>query len=220
MVVPIYATAFSMFFVPYPTSHGDTPSQVRFRLPLDGPVTVAWGGAWPIGNYHAVYPSQCRAYDLLVSVEGKTFRGDGKKLEDYYCFGAAIVAPADGTVVSVADGHPNMPPGELGGSPAGGNQIVIEVAPREYLFLCHIQPNSITVKPGDRVTTGQLLGRVGNSGNTSEPHLHIHLQDAPGDDHGEGIPLLFHNFRIGDKLVERAMPTGGIEPQIVEHVTN
>ena len=102
--------------------------------------------------------------------------------------GTVILAPADGTVRSVVDGHPNMPPGELGGRPAGGNQIALEVAPREFLFLCHLQPGSITVQPGDQVAAGQVLGRVGNSGNTSEPHLHIHLQDSPNGDEGEGIP--------------------------------
>jgi hypothetical protein len=217
-VVPFYAQIFSIFFIPYPTSHADSPSEVRFRLPLDGPVTVAWGGAKPIVNYHAVFPAQCRAYDLLVSVDGKTFRGDGKSLADYYCFGLPLLAPADGTVRSVVDGNPNMPPGELGGMPAGGNQIVIEVAPRQFLFLCHLQPDSITVKAGDGVTAGQVLGRIGNSGNTSEPHLHIHLQDSLTDDEGEGIPIYFHHYRHNGKLIERGMPTGGFEPQIVEHV--
>jgi hypothetical protein len=215
--IPFYAAIFSFLFIPYPTSHADSPSEVRFRLPLDGPVTVAWGGARPIVNYHAVFPAQCRAYDLLVSVEGKTFRGDGKSLEDYYCFGLPLLAPADGTVRSVVDGNPNMPPGELGGTPAGGNQIVIEVGPRQFLFLCHLQPGSITVQPGDQVVAGQVLARVGNSGNTSEPHLHIHLQDSPIDDEGEGIPLYFHHYRLGDKLIERGIPTGGFEPQVVEH---
>jgi hypothetical protein len=54
----------------------------------------------------------------------------------------------------------------------------------------------------------QVLGRIGNSGNTSEPHLHIHLQDSPNDDADEGIPLYFHHYRLGDQLIERGMHTG------------
>jgi serine/threonine protein kinase len=125
--------------------------------------------------------------------------------------------PRPSTRLSESNGHANMPPGESGGRPAGGNQIVIEVAPREFLFLCHLQPGSITVQPGDRVATGQVLGRIGNSGNTSEPHLHIHLQDSPTDDEGDGIPLYFHQYRLDGKIIERGMPTGGFQPQVVEH---
>jgi hypothetical protein len=218
IVFPFVVQSFSVFFLPYPSSHNSSPSQVRFRLPLDGPVTVAWGGERPIVNYHAVFPDQCRAFDLEVTVDGKAFREDGKVLEDYYCFGLPVLAPADGTVRSVVDGNANMAVGELGGRPTGGNQLVIEVAPREFLFLCHLQPGSISVKPADRVGIGQVVGRVGNSGNTSRPHLHIHLQDLPNDDEGEGVPLYFHHYRVGNKLIERGMPNGGFNPQVVEHV--
>jgi hypothetical protein len=68
-----------------------------------------------------------------------------------------------------------------------------------------------------------MVGRVGNSGNTSEPHLHIHLQDRADPDLAEGIPLCFHNYRVGDQIVERGIPTGGVSEagfmgQIVEHM--
>jgi hypothetical protein len=215
---PIYVGLFPILFIGYPTSYADAPSLVRFRLPFDGPVTVYWGGATPWVNYHAIAPAQCRAYDLLVMVDGKSHRGDGATLEDYYCFGLPVRAPADGTVRSVLDGKPNMAPGALGGTPAGGNQIVIEVAPREFLFLCHLQFGSITVEPGERVKAGQVVARIGNSGNTSEPHLHIHLQESPNDDEGEGIPLMFHHYRSDDVVIDRGMPTGGMTRQIVENL--
>jgi hypothetical protein len=211
-------------FRTYPSSYDDKPSAVRFRLPLDGPITVAWGGATPEVNYHVIAPDQRWAYDLLVTKDGKSFRGDGQACEDYYCYGLPVLAPADGTVYATSDGDPDMPIGVLGGgTDAGGNQVVLEVAPDEFLFLCHMQPGSITVKKGDRVTAGQVLGRVGNSGNTSEPHIHIHLQHGPEPDFAEGIPLYFHNYTTGGRFVERGIPTGGIDGdrfagQIVEHV--
>jgi murein DD-endopeptidase MepM/ murein hydrolase activator NlpD len=65
---------------------------------------------------------------------------------------------------------------------------------------------------------GQVLGRVGNSGNSNEPHLHLHLQDGPKLHLAEGIPLYFHAYRVGDQFVERGMPTGGIARQVVEYV--
>ncbi len=210
-------------FRTYPSSHDGEVSPVRFRLPLDGPVTVGWGGATPDVNYHVAAPDQRWAYDLLVTRDGQTHRGDGERCEDYYCYGLPVLAPADGTVVTTMDGDPDMPVGELGGGrDAGGNQVVLEVAPGQFLFLCHLRPGSIAVKPGDRVKQGQAVGRVGNSGNTSEPHLHVHLQDRPEPDIAEGIPLYFHEYKVGDQFVERGIPTGGFAGdrfagQIVQH---
>jgi hypothetical protein len=212
-----------VFFRTYPSSREKSPSSVRFRLPLDGPVTVGWGGNTPSVNYHVVAPDQRWAYDLLVTKDGKSSKGDGRNCADYYCYGLPVLAPADGTAHAVSDGNPELPVGELSGAKnAGGNEVVLEVAPGEFLFLCHMQAGSLTVKPGDRVITGQVLGRVGNSGNTSEPHLHIHLQQGPEPFFAEGIPLYFFNYRQGGRLIERGMPTGGVSGdrfsgQIVEH---
>jgi len=207
----------------YPSSYDDKPSAVRFRLPLDGPITVGWGGATADVNYHVVAPDQRWAYDLLVTRDGKSHAGSGERAEDYYCYGLPVLAPADGTVHATFIDARDMPIGQLGGTPTGGNQIVLEVAPRQFVFLCHLQPGSLAVKPGDKVAAGQPLARVGNSGNTSEPHLHIHLQDTEQNAFGEGIPLYFHGYRSGGKLVERGLPTGGFKDgqligEIVEHV--
>ncbi|MBW3596791.1 MAG: M23 family metallopeptidase [Planctomycetes bacterium] len=211
------------FFRVYPSSYDDAPSEIAFRLPLEGPVTVGWGGATPDVNYHVVAADQRWAYDLVVAKDGRTHRGDGQSLEDYYCYGMDVLAPADGVVRETYIDARDAPIGVLGGYPAGGNQIVLDVAPGQFLFLCHLQPGSIAVEPGDRVVQGQVLARVGNSGNTSEPHLHIHLQDTPMSHLGEGIPLLFHNYRVGDKIIDRGIPRGGITAEglsgeVIEHV--
>jgi len=203
----------------YPSSHDHESSPLRFRLPLDGPVTVGWGGARPSVNHHVVAPDQRWAYDFAVTKDGKSFYGEGQSAQDYYCYGLPVLAPADATVYATSDGEPDMPIGVLGGGKdACGNQVILEVAPSQFLFLCHLKPGSISVKKGDRVTAGQMLGRVGNSGNSSEPHLHIHMQDGPKLHLAEGIPLYFQTYRVGDQFVERGMPTGGIERQVVEHV--
>jgi len=211
-----------LVFRVYPSSYDDAPSQVPFRVPLEGPVTVGWGGATPDVNYHVVAPDQRWAYDLLVTKDGKTYRGEGTLKEEYFCYGLPVLAPADGTVRATYETAQEMPVGQLGGTPAGGNQVVIEVAARQFLFLCHLKPGSITVEPGDRVAKGEIVGQVGNSGNTSEPHLHVHLQDTPEDHFGEGIPLYFHNYRADGKLIDRGIPTGGfrggkISGAIIEH---
>jgi hypothetical protein len=195
----------------YPSGNANKISQVRFRIPFDEPATIAWGGNSQDVNYHVVAPDQRWAYDIVaIDEQGKTFRGDGKRAKDYYIYDRPVVAPAFGAVVLAFDDDPDMAIGELGGgTEPGGNQVVLRVAENEYLYLCHLKPGSLKVKKGDTVVAGQEIGRVGNSGNTSEPHLHIHLQD--GLELGEGLPLYFYGYLSDGKRVERGMPRGGIE---------
>jgi hypothetical protein len=196
----------------YPSSYDDKPSKVAFRIPLDTIVTVAWGGGNEKVNYHVIAPDQCWAYDLLVAREGKTFSGDSTKLESYYCYGLPVLAPAGGKVIKAYDEDPDMPVGVLGGGKEPvGNHLIIEVAPKEFLFICHLRPKSIKVKVGDIVQQGDELALVGNSGNTSEPHIHMHLQDTDVQGIGEGIPLYFYHYNVNGKFVEKGIPTGGID---------
>lgn len=218
-------------FRTYPSARDADPSRVAFRLPLDGPLTVAWGGPTLSVNYHAVMPDQRWSFDLLVTSHGSTHRGDGSRLDDYYAFGRPVLAPAAGVVWRVHDGEPDGPIGQWRVRGAAGNHIVLEVAPGEFLFIAHMQPGSITVAPGDRVAAGQVIGRVGNSGNSSEPHVHLHLQTTPTPYLGEGIPFFFHGFRVHGVEMTRGMPLGGRERRsrawpgaftgdIVEHVVS
>ena len=196
---------------PYPSSYDDRPSRVAFRLPLEGPVTVAWGGPTADVNYHVFLPDQRWAYDLLVTRDdGRTFRTDGVALDDYLAYGLPVYAPAAGTVFAARDGEPEVAIGAPRWGLAGlGNHVGIEVAPGEFLFVGHFKPGTVAVGVGDRVAAGQLLGRVGNSGNSSEPHVHLHLQDSPRSWLGEGIPFHFHGYRQANRLVEQGMPRGG-----------
>ena len=195
---------------PYPSSYDARPSAVAFRLPLDGPVTVAWGGATSAVNYHVFLPDQRWAYDLLVTRDGRTFRTDGAALDDYHAYGLPVYAPAAGVVFAAADGAPDVAIGARRWGLAGlGNHVGIEAAASEYLFIGHLRPGSVTVGRGDRVASGQLLGRVGNSGNSSEPHVHLHLQDSTRPYFGEGIPFYFHGYRRDGRVIERGMPQGG-----------
>lgn len=208
----------------YPSSFDDKPSKVSFRLPLDEAITVGWGGAEEKNNYHVTAPDQRWAYDLLIMKEGKTFKGDSSKLQSYYCYGLTVLSPAKGKVVSVFDSDPDMPIGTMGGgTDPGGNHIVLQVAPKEFLFICHLQPHSIKVKVGDSVFQSQPIALVGNSGNTSEPHIHLHLQSTKELGFGEGIPMPFAHYLLGDKIIERGIPLGGFTEegvfngQVVQH---
>ena len=194
----------------YPSSYDDRPSRMRFRLPLDGPITVAWGGSTSLVNYHVFLPDQRWAYDLLVTRNGWSFTGDGDRLDDYYCYGLPVVAPASGTVFAAHDGEPDVSIGAPRWGLAGlGNYVGIEVVPEEHLFIGHLQPGSVAVGVGDQVAAGQHLGRVGNSGNSSEPHVHLHLQDSRRVYFGEGIPFYFYRYQHAGRVIERGMPEGG-----------
>lgn len=198
-------------YLTYPSSYDDRPSAVLFQLPLTGPVTVAWGGPTHRVNYHVASPSERWAYDLLVTSDGRSYQGDPLEVQSYHAYGREVRAPAAGLVHAVHDGDPDAVPGQPDRHRRAGNHIVLEVAPREYLLIAHLKAGSLAVQAGDKVGAGQLLGLVGNSGNSSEPHVHLHLQDTPIPDTGEGIPLLFTSYRLQGQsaVVSRGMPLGG-----------
>lgn len=181
-----------------PSRHLDHVNRSAFRLPFEGEWTVVWGGRTLAQNYHAANTAQRFALDLVVTKEGRSHRGDGKSLADYYAWGQPILAPAEGTVMAASDGAEDIPPGPPArpgsGNPAG-NHVVIDHGHGEFSLLAHLQQGSVAVKPGEKVKAGQRLGLCGNSGNTSEPHLHLHLQDRaefPGA--AEGLPMAFTDF--------------------------
>jgi murein DD-endopeptidase MepM/ murein hydrolase activator NlpD len=195
----------------YPSSHDDVPSTVGFRIPLDGRVRVAWGGPHPRVNYHVSAPAQRWAYDLLITVDGLSYRGEGRMLSDYFVYGRPVSAPAAGRVIAVYDGHPDSAPGRPDPVRGAGNCVVLEVAPMQYLVVAHLQAGTIRVRSGYFVDKGDVLGSTGNSGNTSEPHVHLHLQDTPEPGAGEGIPFYFSNYVLEDgTAVARGMPEGGV----------
>ena len=192
-------------------------SDVTYRLPVDGQLFVGWGRDTVFQNYHAASPPQRHAFDLLVWRDGATHVGDGALNEDYHIWGRPVVAPADGTVVVVENGLPDIAPvgttAEPASAPANathpeGNHVVIQIADQEFLHLAHMQEGSIQVEVGQQVTAGDAIGLVGNSGNTTEPHIHIHVQTeadafAPG---AQGVPLLFTGYLTNGELVERGVP--------------
>ena len=209
---------------PYPSSHDDRPSRVRFRLPLDGPVTVAWGGPTADVNYHVYLPDQRWAYDLVVTRGGRTFRTDGVALDDYLAYGLPVYAPAAGTVFATLDGRARgrHRRARAGASPGSATTSASRSPPGSSSSSATCNPAPSPSRSATVVAAGQLLGLVGNSGNSSEPHVHLHLQDSPRPWFGEGIPFHFHGYRHDGRLVERGMPRGGRERreyrgQLVEH---
>ena len=179
---------------PAHSPHADYRTKAPLRLPFEGQWFVFWGGRTPEQNHHVAVRDQRFAYDLLKTVDGRTHRGDGKTLSDYYCWNEKILAPAAATVVASIDGLPDQAIGTTNAAQAAGNHVVLDLGQGEYAVLAHLRQGSVRVKAGDTVAAGGELGRCGNSGNTSEPHLHFQLQDDPRLGRGDGLPAYFRDF--------------------------
>jgi murein DD-endopeptidase MepM/ murein hydrolase activator NlpD len=167
------------------------------QLPFKDEWTVVWGGDTKELNYHVQDAAQKNAFDLIITDNlGKSFRTNGKTNEDYYAFGKPLYAPCDAEVVAVTDGVADNKPGEMNKLDITGNTVVLKTANNEYLFFAHFKQNSIKVKKGMQVKAGTSLGLCGNSGHSSEPHLHLHVQNTSDLFSGTGIKTFFTELRV------------------------
>ena len=187
-----------LFVKPYKES--DLPkierNTTKLLLPFKGEWTVIWGGDTKALNYHVENEAQKNAFDILITNEkGISYKTDGKSNEDYYAFGKELYAPCDGEVVLVVDGVKDNKPGQLNPIYIPGNTVIIKTAKNEFLFYAHFKQNSIRVKQGQKVKQGELLGLCGNSGNSSEAHLHFHIQNVEDMNEATGVKCYF------DKLI-------------------
>lgn len=172
---------------------------VSLSFPLqDSSYYVGQGGNSHFLNYHNPNPAQQYALDI-VALNGLGARASGlypSELEKYVIYGATVYSPCTGTVLEAVDGLPDQIPPARDTENLAGNHVIIECQGVQ-LVLAHLQEGTVQVTSGESVDEGQPLGKVGNSGNTTEPHLHIHAvaNDSGGDSikvmDGEGVPLLF-----------------------------
>ena len=142
---------------------------------------------------------------VKMDENGRRFTGDSLKNESYYAEGVDALAVADGIVTSVKDGIPENIPGPASRAvpitleTVGGNFVILDIGQGRYAFYAHLKPGSLRVRPGDRVRKGQVVGLVGNSGNSTEPHLHFHLMDGTSVLGSEGIPYVIESFELVGK---------------------
>jgi len=188
----------------YPSPYFEYATRTPLELPFEGEWFVFWGGRTLEQNHHAGIRSQRFALDLAIRRDGSTHRGDGKALTDYHCYGAPILAPAAGVVVWTEDGHPDQPIGSTDAAHPIGNGVVLDHGNGEFSLFAHLQPGTQKFKKGQRVAADAVLGRCGNSGNTSEPHLHYQLQNGPDPVDSDGLPAAFIEFEADGTPVVRA----------------
>ncbi len=182
-------------------------STLSIGLPFKGQWHVFWGGDSAEVNYHVTHESQRRATDLvIVDAGGHTHKPNAKKNEDYFAWGQDVVAVADGTVVTAIDGVAENEPGAMNPYAAMGNAIILEHAGPVYSVYAHLRPGLLKVKTGAKVKKGQLLGLCGNSGNSSEPHLHFQLQDGPLFEKSWGVEPVFKSVTVTRGTTISVMP--------------
>lgn len=137
-----------------------------YRLPFNGRWLVQ---RTHYGNKH----DQGFALDMaLPTEEGKLSSGNGKKNTDYPCYGQPVLADAQGVVAIAVDGIPDNTPGVVNSYDQHGNYVVIDHQNGEFSLMAHLIPSTVHVQPGQLVGVGTEIGRCGNSGHTTNPHVH------------------------------------------------
>ena len=187
------------------------PATVVIESPLRGSNWLAGNGPGNVsGHRRGIIPidgsarvPQRFAIDWVeVNKEGKTYSGDATKNESYFCYGQKVHAVAHGVVTEVKDGIPQNVPGEdsravpITLETVGGNHVILDIGNGVFAFYAHLQPGSLKVKLGDHVKAGQVLALLGNSGNSTEPHLHFHLIDRGSPLGGEGLPFAYPAYSL------------------------
>jgi len=167
------------------------------------------------GHRRALIPIDARAVIsqrfaidwVKLGEDGKTYKGDALDNKNYYAFGVDALAVADGVVTEVKDGIPLNVPGEnsravpINLETIGGNHVILDIGNGNFAFYAHLQPGSVRVKLGDKVHRGEVLGLVGNTGNSTEPHLHFHISNASSPLGSEGLPYALRSFEVeGNKV--------------------
>lgn len=176
--------------------------ETEFILPFAGRWTVVNGSVEKTLSHSWGVLPQRYAYDFLIlDEEGRSFHDVETEPKNYYCYGQKILAPADGVVVKASQrvldskiyGNGKL---DYDIKDIRGNYIIIKHNKNEYSFIAHIKPGSILVKKGQVLEQGEEIARCGNSGNSSEPHIHFHVQDGISVFASAGLPICFKNVKI------------------------
>ncbi|MYN68227.1 MAG: M23 family metallopeptidase [Acidobacteria bacterium] len=185
-----------------------------YTLPFEGEWLLCNGGATPETSHSWDVLGQRFALDFVQANEAfERHTGRGTRAADYFCYGQDILAAADGTVVRLESRVRQAFLGwgicDFTARSFVGNHVLIEHAEGEFALYAHLIRGSVTVAPGDRVTRGQVIGRCGHSGHSTEPHLHFHLQDSRELWEGMGLPVRFSGLLVDGEPADEMLLTAG-----------
>ena len=189
----------------------NTEEMVVVAAPLRGDYWVSANGpdnasehrrAYQIGDGKAYFPQRYAIDFVKIGTDGLTYKDSKSKNPNYYSYDANIYSVASGNVISVRNDIPENTPNTgitavaIDKDTTFGNYIFVDIGNNLYALYAHLIPGSIQVKAGDRVEKGQVLGKLGNSGNSAEPHLHFQITDASDIIYSNGIPYGFEEFSL------------------------
>ena len=207
-------------------------AQNNYIFPLRGVWYVGYGASFHTGHRWAI-PEEFALDVAKVGESGLSHKGDGTRFDDYYAYGADVLAAADGRVTSVANDQQEDPsamqrPNEIqeayfarlqkeqaerlakGLTAIAGNYVMIDHGKNEYSLYAHLQPGSVGIRVGDQVKAGDVVGKLGSSGNSTEPHLHFHVCDKSAPLMCAGIPVNFSNITIQWADLPRPIQSGDV----------
>jgi murein DD-endopeptidase MepM/ murein hydrolase activator NlpD len=202
------------YFVARLAIAGDKP--VVIGPPLAGGGWIAANGCCNPGIVHrgsvlsvngALFDAQRFAIDWMrLDDQGQLVHGDAADVRNFTDYGAEVLAVADGTVVSTLNDLDDQKPGKLPDpttitiQTVDGNHVVLDIGGGHFAFYAHLQKNSVTVRPSDHVKKGSVLGKLGNTGNTSAPHLHFHIMRGASVLGSDGVPYVIDRFEFAGQV--------------------
>jgi hypothetical protein len=192
-----------------------TQAPVVLGPPVRGGIWLAAEGCCDENTHHRrgllvvdgneVVPQRFAIDWIKLDRRHRAWVGDPARLSSYRNYGQPLIAVADGTVVVARDGQPNQRPPNNPEPPAleelPGNHVVLRLGQGIYVLYAHMVPGSVRVRVGERVHRGQLLGRLGNSGNSATPHLHLQVQITRSF-LSDGLPFVFDRFQLLGQITE------------------
>lgn len=173
----------------------------RLKLPFSGEWLVYQGGHGIFDNAYQATDDRQFAIDFVLLKNGSPFEGDATQNGQFYCFGQAVLAPADGRVVRVVNDIGDNAPGKPVQDKPDGNMVLIAHNDNEYSLLTNLKQNSVKVKHGDMVKQGDPVGECGNSGASMAPRVHYQLQNSTGYPLVESLPAQFVDYIADGKPV-------------------
>lgn len=193
-------------FIPVTAKHDSDNewTENTYRMPFRGEWMTYWGGVNELVNYHYAAEVQRYAYDLLVMADGMTHDGNASDNESYFAYGESVLAPREGEVVAMEDNiEDNTPTVDTNEGKPFGNHVILKHENDEYSVMAHMKKETVSVEEGDTVEAGEALGKVGNSGNSSEPHIHFQVSDSQDFEEMSSIRIQFESDKNpvrGDKV--------------------